>query len=167
MENNAVVEFSQILEAMKLNALTAKEHSEQLGLVLANQKRQDESIEEIRSEISLMNHRMTNYEDRVRVMRTQAQNIRNSIHQRVANLLNIRYENGIITNNEGLYNDKYYRGGFISRCYVDGRRHSNLGTPYTETLQRDYGEVLEFINTWEPPTGVSGYKQYLDARRRS
>lgn len=160
------LEISQILEAMKLTAITAREHSEQLGLILANQKKQDECIEALQNDVRLINNRMESYEDRLRVTNSQAQNIRNSIHAKAAQLLSIEYKNGIIANSEGLYNDKYYRSGFISRCYVDARKQSKLGTPYRETLQRDYEEVLEYINSWEPPTGTTGYKAYLDARRR-
>lgn len=146
-EDSKDSDLKQIVEAMKIAALTAREHSEQLCLVLANQKRQDENIEEIRGDIVQIKHRMQNYEDRIRCTRQMSQNIRNSIHARTAELLGIVYVDGIIKDSVGLYNDKYYRSGFISRCYADSRKQSKLGTPYTETYQRDYEEVLSFINT--------------------
>lgn len=162
---NEITELDQIVNAMKLAAMTAREHSEQLGLILANQKKQDENIEDLRNSVTMINHRMQNYEDRIRCDRNMSRNIRNSIHARSAELLNIVYVDGIIRDPVGLHNDKYYRSGFISRCYVDARKHSKLGTPYTETYQRDYQEVLDYIAKWQPPTGVEGYKSYLDARR--
>jgi hypothetical protein len=67
--------------------------------------------------------------------------------------------------------DKYYRGGFISRCYADARKYSRLGNPYYTTLARDVEETIHYIENWFPEisydglTGVEAYKRYLDARR--
>lgn len=161
MSENAV----ELMEVVKQTAFNVAGISEQMG-ILTNSVRElkVEQAKQARS-IETINNRMQNYEDRVRCDRSMAQNIRNSIHKRVQELLGIKYEDGVITDPVGLHNDKYYRPGFISRLYVDARKDSKLGTPYYETYQRDYEEVLDFIGKWVPPTGVDGYKMYLDKRR--
>jgi hypothetical protein len=154
------------MNVVKQTAFNVATISDQMGIITSEVK--NLKLEQIRLADGLdkVNSRMQKYEDNVRVTRHQAQNLRNTIHAKAATLLEIEYKDGIITTERGLYNDKYYRSGFISRLYVDARKQSRLGTPYTETLQRDYEECLKFIADWNPPTGVEGYKRYLDARRR-
>lgn len=156
---------NELMQIVKQTAYNVAGVSEQMG-ILHNEvnslklemRRQVEGLQAV-------NDRMQNYEDRIRLTRSQAQNVRNSIHKRVKDLLDIRYVNDVVAT-ECLYDDKYYRPGFISRLYADARKYSKLGTPYQETYQRDYAEVLEYINLWQPPTGTDGYKAYLDARRK-
>ena len=161
---------NELMDIVKQTAFNIASVSEQMGILSSNVKDLKRDVIGIKQDIddykTKTDLRMQSYEDSVRVSRTQAQNIRNSIHARAAELLGIVYKDGVITDKVGLYNDKYYRSGFISRCYVDARKQSRLGTPYTETLKRDYEEVLKFINEWDPPTGKEGYKAYLDARRK-
>ena len=159
-------ETTELMNVVKQTAFNVETISDQMGIITSEVK--NLKLEQIRLADGLdkVNSRMQKYEDNVRVTRHQAQNLRNTIHAKAATLLEIEYKDGIITTERGLYNDKYYRSGFISRLYVDARKQSRLGTPYTETLQRDYEECLKFIADWNPPTGVEGYKRYLDARRR-
>ena len=167
MENAPSID--SIMQMLQLTAMTSKEHSEQMGLIFQKQKQTDEKIDaltaEVRENTRCFNERMQCYEDRIRLTRPQATNIKQSIHQRVLDLLDIRYEDGIVAD-ECIFDDKFYRPRFVSRLYADARRDSRLGTPYYETYQRDYSEVLDFIAHWEPPTGTAGYKRYLDNRRR-
>ena len=158
-------EIQELTQIVKQTAFNVASISEQMGLISKEVRDLKIGQRELSEGLKAVNDRMQNYEDRIRVTRPQAQNIRNSIHARTAILLHIEYENGIVKP-ESMFADKYYRQGFISRCYTDARKSSRLGTPYTETYQRDYDEVLHFISGWEPPTGVEGYKSYLDARRR-
>lgn len=114
---------------------------------------------------SNIENRMTKYEDEQRVSRSQAESIRGAIHHRVCDLLEIQYRDGIVID-ECIHADKFYKPGFISKCYSDARKFSALGTPYYETFRKDYASVLEYINGWVPQVGVPGYKLYLDERRR-
>lgn len=164
-----LMNMNEIVESLRLAAITSRNNSEQLGLLAKRQDVLQSEIDELkanmRNDKQDLENRMQNYEDRITVTRSMAQNIRNSIHSRVRDLLHIEYVDGVVTQ-ECLYADKYYRPGFISRCYVDSRKESKLGTPYSETYQRDYEEVLNFINSWVPPRGTEGYKNYLDLRRK-
>ena len=158
-------EINDVMKIVKQTAFNVQGISEQMGIISAEVKAMKLEQRKQANEIQALNDRMQNYEDRVRVTRSMSQNIKNSIHARVRELLKIEYINGVVTA-ESIYADKYYRPGFISRCYTDARKESRLGTPYSETYQRDYEEVLEFINKWVPPTGVEGYMSYLDLRRK-
>lgn len=114
--------------------------------------------------------RMKNYEDRVHVTRSQRTRIKRAAHARVEYLLDMRKEGGVL-DRESLFADKYYRGAFMRKCYVDAKRESRLGETIEETLARDFEEVIDYIGTWTPAVsfegriGVEGYKAYLDRRR--
>lgn len=158
-------ETNALMQVVKQTAFNVANISEQMGILSTEVKSLKTEMRRQAEKINAMDDRMQNYEDRVRLTRPQAQNVKFSIHERVKALLNIRYENGVVAG-VSLYDDKYYRPGFISRLYADARHESRLGTPYSETYQRDYEEVLSYISRWQPPTGVDGYKSYLDARRK-
>ena len=158
-------ETSELMEIVKQTAFNIAGISEQMGILATEVKNIKLEQRKQAERIAAVNDRMQNYEDRIRVGRPEAQNIRRAIHARVCDLLDIKYENGVVAS-DSLYADKYYRSRFISRCYVDARKDSRLGTPYYETYCRDYEEVLDYISRWEPPTGTEGYKAYLEARMR-
>ena len=161
----------EIKEVLQITAMNQKSLSEQMGLVVATVKEIRGDIAGLKNQMNVFDERMQGYEDRVRVDRNQARRIRSAIHARVNELLGIEHRNGVVTESS-LYADKYYRGGFLSRCYVDSRNHSRLGSPYTDTYIKDYDEVMSYIASWEPEmafrgaSGVAGYKMYLDERRR-
>lgn len=165
---NEVKRTNDLMEIVEKTAFNVATISEQIGMVATEVralKLENMKIkEEMSSGFQKIGNRIRSYEDRIRVTRQQAQNIRNAIHQRAAVLLNIYYKDGTVAD-ECLYADKHYRSGFIFRIYVDARNQSRLGTPYYETYQKDVEEVLNYINSWIPPTGVEGYKAYLDKRR--
>jgi len=157
-------EAMELMDVVKQTAFNVANISEQMGILSTEVKSIKIEQRRLAEGLAAANDRMQNYEDRIRLTRPQAQNIRSTIHKRAADLLGITYVNGTVSP-ESLFNDKYYRPGFISRLYTDARNQSKLGTPYYETYQRDYEEVLNYINGWVPPTGTEGYKAYLDARR--
>lgn len=161
-------ENNDLMDVVRQTAFNVSGISEQMGVVVskinAMDVKQRQMEERLASGLEQVNTRMQSYEDRIRLTRPQARNVQASIHARVKELLNIRYEDGVVAE-ECLYADKYYRPGFLSRLYADARRDSRLGTPYSETYQKDLEEVLDYINRWLPPRGIEGYKRYLDARR--
>lgn len=153
-----------LLQIVEQTAFNVQGITKQMGIIATEIQNMQVEQRRFAEELGSFRDRMQNYEDRVRVTRPQAQNIRQSIHARAAELLDIKYENGVVAR-ESLFADKYYRSGFISRCYSDARNQSRLGTPYTETYQKDYRDVLDYIGSWIPPMGVERYKKYLDDRR--
>lgn len=105
-------------------------------------------------------------EQEKRVNRHEAERLRKAVLSRVKYLLSIDTSDGMVAE-EQIDFEQMYRPGFIARCYSDSRYHSKLGTPYYETLHKDFDEVLGYINAWVPEVkgGKEGYMRYLDIKR--
>ena len=159
---NDISEFdARMKQLMEINTNIAgnvNAVSAQLGMVV-------QKVDGLGLKIENIENRMQTYEDSIRVSRTQADTIRRAIHARACEILDIKYKDGVVVD-ESLRADTLYRPGFISKIYSDARKYSVLGTPYYETARKDYGEVLDYINGWLPMHGITGYKEYLDQRRR-
>jgi len=155
-----VANENEIMDMLQLAAFNNKQVSEQMGLMV-------KKVSDMENRVAGVEDRMQKYEDRVRVSRSQAQEIKNAIHRRVDQILHIGHKGGVVEESS-IGNDVKYKGGFISRCYKDARDNSRLGTPYYETLTRDFDETMEYIEGWRPNVdgGVEGYKKYLDIRRK-
>lgn len=153
---------TEMMQLMQQATLNISSLGEQMGVI----KR---TVSDVSSRVAAVENRMQSYEDRLRLTRDQARRVKGAIHERVNYILEIEHDSGVVAR-ECLSDDKKYRGKFISRCYHDARTHSRLGTPYYETFQRDYDEVLEYIKLWEPEvdfdglSGTEAYKRYLDIR---
>lgn len=158
-------ELNELMSVVKQSAFNIQAVSDQMGIITNEVK--GLKVEQLRmaERVDTIANRMQRYEDEKRVTRPQADTIKRAIHSRAIDLLGIEFTNGRVAD-WCIGTDKKYRGKFISRCYVDTRAFSKLGTPYYETLRKDYEEVLEFIGTWVPLQGVTGYKEYLDKRAR-
>jgi len=153
--NNEMNELMQISRNMLagINSL-----GEQMGIV-------NTRIGNLEVKTAQIERRMDTYENDLRVTRPQADAIRRAIHAKACEVLDIKYKDGIPTS-DSIEADTLYRPGFISKIYSDARKFSCLGTPYYDTLRKDYGTVLNYINGWAPQVGIPGYKAYLDERRR-
>lgn len=156
-------ELNELMQVVKQSAFNIQSVGEQMGIVATEVKSLKVQQLRMSEQMDNLSDRMQGYEDRIRVSRSQAQTLRRAIHQRVIELLGIEYVEGCVAD-WCIADDKKYRGGFISRLYHDAREYSRLGTPYYETYNKDYLEVLEYINKWVPMRGITGYKEYLDKR---
>lgn len=160
---NEISRTENLLEKlMEVNMQTAgnvNALSQQLGII-------SNKVDSLGTEVASVKDRMQTYEDAIRVSRPQADSIRRAIHSRACDVLDIKYKDGVVTD-DSIRSDTVYKPGFISKIYSDARKFSLLGTPYYETARKDYGAVLDYINGWLPQVGVEGYKSYLDARRRA
>lgn len=156
-------EMNELMQVVRQSAFNIQSVSEQMGVVAREVK--DLKLQQLRlsEKMDSLDTRLQNHERTERVNRAESQNIRRSIHLRVNELLDIKFKDGVVAE-ESLEDDIKYRGGFISRCYHDARTYSKLGTPYSETLSIDYLETMNYIGSWVPVCGVTGYKEYLDKR---
>lgn len=157
--SNEIINMDQLLQITQNTAMSVSAQSKQMGLILGNINDLKQDVSAIKDEMEVLKHETT-------VTRHQACRLQNAIHQRVAMLLGLQFDGGRVSD-ESIGTDKRYRGGFISRCYMDARRKSKLGTPYYATLRCDFQDTLDYIEAWEPEVegGVEGYKDYLDMRR--
>ena len=150
---------SDLMQMMRLTASNINGLSQQMGLVNARIDEQGRRVDRIEERVDAVEAELT-------INRAQANRLQAAIHQRVAVVLKLNFEGGVVADGS-ISTDKKYRGAFISRCYTDARRKSKLGTPYYATLRCDFQETMDYIEAWEPEVGggVDGYKRYLDIRR--
>lgn len=151
--------MNQVMEALKLSAMTSQRVSEQMGLLATKLNQHEEKIQALED-------RQHRYEDNLRITRSQGKNIKKAVISRVNQLLGIQFDGGIVAD-ECIEIDQKYRGGFISRCYTDAKRAGVMAECYWETPRSEYDNCLEYIEAWVPQVdgGVSKYKEYLDIRR--
>lgn len=170
--NNNNNNNNSVMQLMEQAALTVNALSEQMGVVAGQLKNIKAAQIDHNNRITDLENWKIHHDETDRVSRAQSLRIKNAIHARADYLLGIELKGGLVAK-ESMSVDKRYRGKFISRCYVDGRKHSRLGTPYTETLKKDYPEVMEYIEEWEPEceyegkTGTRAYIAYIDDRERA
>ena len=163
MKNEVMTQEADMMQLMQMATMNISNLGKQMGVI-------SEQLTNFDVRLSGIENRMQKYEDSTLANRDMCRRIKNAIHARVNKLLGIEYRDGLVTQ-ESMYADKYYRGGFISRCYADARKYSRLGTPYYTTLARDVEETISYIENWFPEisydglTGAEAYKRYLDARR--
>lgn len=156
---NEVTTMSDIMEALKLSAMTTQRVSEQMGLINTKVARLEEDVATIKD-------RQQYYEDSLRITRSQGKMIKQAVISRVNQVLGIEFEGGKVAD-DCIEIDQKYRGGFISRCYTDTKRAGVMAECYWETSRADYDKCLEYIEAWVPQVdgGVAEYKRYLDIRR--
>lgn len=150
---------TDLLKIAQLNTMNINGLSQQMGLVNARVDALSQDVDQIRIDVNGIKASKT-------INRAQCRRIRKSVIGRVNDVLKIRLEGGRVAD-DSVSNDVLYRGGFIARLYADAKAHSKMGESYTETLESDFDEVLEYINAWVPEVdgGTDGYKRYLDIRR--
>ena len=159
---NEVMSRDEMLQMMQNATMNISNLGQQMGII-------QREVSNVNNRMADIENRMTYYEDTVRVTRDQQRRIRAAVHSRVDYLLGIKTEGGVVAK-ECLSKEKGYRGGFLSRCYYDARQRSYMGSPYTETFQKDFEAVIDYVSHWTPEvtfeglSGVEAYKKYLDIR---
>ncbi len=150
---------SDLLKSVQLTAMSVNAISEQMGLVLNR-------VNSNTDRIIALEDRLSNHERSETINRAQCRRIKKAVMNRVNDVLKINFEGGKVAE-DSIATDVLYRGGFISRCYTDAKKHSKMGESYPETLRVDFDEVMDYIESWEPEVegSVDGYKHYLDIRR--
>ena len=169
VKENSNDDLKQIVAqtAMNISAI-----SEQMG-VIAGQVKNLRAIQiEHGNRITDLENWKQHHEEHERVDRNQARRIKSAVHARVDYILGMEFTGGLVAK-ECMAIDRRYRGAFFSRCYVDARKYSDLGTPYYETYAKDVEAVIHYIENWEPEveyagkTGTKAYIAYLDDRANS
>lgn len=151
--------MNEVMEALKLSAMTSQRVSEQMGLLTTKVNQHEEKIQALED-------KQAYYENNLRITRSQGKNLKRTVIGRVNTLLGIRFEGGKVAD-DCIETDQKYRGGFISRCYTDAKRAGVMAECYWETPRADYDKCIEYIEAWIPQVdgGTAKYKEYLDIRR--
>ena len=144
--------------------------SEQIGVISKAVSSLKNDFGEMQSRMSNMDGRLEHLEDDQFVDLICADNIRLSAQSKVAQILNIEFdERGGVTEESRYVYTKYF-SKFVGRLHVDARHAGLEGPRIYATPRKNYEALINFINQWVPKRGVDGLKSYydgLEAARKS
>ena len=151
--------LTKLMERATMNIIGL---SKQMGIM-------NETVEEIKGDMSELRAEMADVKADVKGLQDdqfvdliKADNIRKSAQSRVAELLEIEFdERGGVTD-ESRYNYTHYYSKFISRLHCDARNAGLEGPRIYATPRKTYQKLIDYINDWVPMRGVDGLKSYYD-----
>lgn len=165
MSKNEVVDLNKLVELAQENTIGIQGMR---GVLALHESR----IAQVEATQNAQEHRITTFEQNERIDRISQRRMHNAVHARCYFLLDIKREGGhVVQESMGVY--KEYFKAFASKCYTDAKNRSRMGDPYSETKKRDYTEVMQYIEGWEPEisydglTGTKAYMKYLNELRTS
>ena len=171
MANEIVTnDSSDLLKVAQLNTMNINGLSQQMGIVSKAVTALKDEMNELRAEMVDVKSDIGGLKDDQFVDLIKADNIKKSAQSRVAELLEIEFdERGGVTP-ESRYDYTHYYAKFIGRLHVDARHAGLEGPRIYATPRKTYQALIDFINDWVPLRGVDGLKSYYDglaeARRR-
>lgn len=171
MANDIVTtENADPMELMQLAAMNINGLSQQMGLINKQVTAIKDEVSEIRAELVDTKADVRGLKDDQFVDLIKADNIKKSAQSRVAELLEIKFdERGGVTE-ESQYDYTHYFSKFCGRIHVDARHAGLEGPRIYATPRKTYQALIDFINDWVPLRGVEGLKSYYDglseARKR-
>lgn len=155
-------QLSTMVDGIQELMFGIKNQSEQMGILTSTVKKLDNRYGELAVEMNDMNGRIQHLEDDQFVDLIKADNIKHSAQSRVAELLEIEFdERGGVTD-ESMYVYHKYFSKFVGRLHVDARHAGLEGPRIYATPRKNYQALLNFINDWQPKRGVNGLKDYYD-----
>lgn len=159
-----------LLKVAQLNTMNINGLSQQMGII-------NKAIISIKDEVSELRAEMADVKDDVGGLKDdqfvdliKADNIKKSAQSRVAELLNIKFDERGGVADESRYSYTHYYAKFVGRLHVDARHAGLEGPRIYATPRKTYQALIDFINEWVPLRGVDGLKSYYDgleaARKR-
>lgn len=160
--SNEIVDMDQLLKIVQNTAMNVSVQSEQMGLVLGAVNDMKQDLNKVKGELGGVVEDVRGLKEDQFVDLICADNIRISAQNKVAQLLNIEFdERGGVTE-ESMYVYKKYFGKFVGRLHVDARHAGLEGPRIYATPRKNYHALIDFINEWVPKRGVEGLKSYYD-----
>ena len=158
------------MELMQLAAMNINGLSQQMGLM-------NKAVTAIKDDVSKLRLEMVDVKADVRGLKDdqfvdliKADNIKLAAQSRVAELLDIVFEERGGVTEESMFNYRNYYSKFIGRLHVDARHAGLEGPRIYATPRKNYQALMDFINEWVPLRGVEGLMSYydgLEAARKS
>ena len=150
------------MELMQLAAMNINGLSQQMGIMNKAVNAIKDDVSELRAEMVDAKSDIRGLKDDQFVDLIKADNIRASAQSRVAELLEIEFdERGGVTD-DSRYDYTHYYAKFVSRLHVDARHAGLEGPRIYATPRKNYQALIDFINEWVPLRGVEGLKSYYD-----
>lgn len=163
-------ETSDPMELMQLAAMNINGLSQQMGIMNKAVIAIRDDVSQLRAEMVDVKADVTGLKDDQFVDLIKADNIKLAAQSRVAELLEIEFEERGGVTEESMFNYRNYYSKFIGRLHVDARHAGLEGPRIYATPRKNYQALMDFINEWVPLRGVEGLKSYydgLEAARRS
>lgn len=158
------------MELMRLAAMNINGLSQQMGLM-------NKAVTAIKDDVSELHREMVDVKADVRGLKDdqfvdliKADNIKLAAQSRVAELLDIVFEERGGVTEESMFNYRNYYSKFIGRLHVDARHAGLEGPRIYATPRKNYQALMDFINELVPLRGVEGLMSYydgLEAARKS
>jgi len=162
MANEITIPDSDPMKALQLAAMNISALSQQMGILNQSFIEIKGDMSEIRSEMADVKADVDGLKDDQFVDLIKADNIKKSAQNRVAELLQIKFdERGGVTD-ESRYNYTHYFSKFCGRIHVDARNAGLEGPRIYATPRKTYRALIDFINEWVPLRGVEGLMSYYD-----
>ena len=158
------------MELMRLAAMNINGLSQQMGLMNKAVTAIKDDVSELRSEMVDVKADVRGLKDDQFVDLINADNIKLAAQSRVAELLDIVFEERGGVTEESMFNYRNYYSKFIGRLHVDARHAGLEGPRIYATPRKNYQALMDFINEWVPLRGVEGLMSYydgLEATRKS
>lgn len=167
MSKNPIVTFetdddNDLMQVVRLTAMNVNGLSEQMGIAIQSIKTLQSDVRNVNKKVIDMDGRLEHLEDDQFVDLIKADNIRLSAQRKVAELLDIEFEERGGVTEESMYDYRKYFGKFVARLHVDARHAGLEGPRIYATPRKNYRALLDFIDTWTPARGVKGLKSYYD-----
>lgn len=160
--SNEIVDMDQLLKIVQSTAMNVSAQSEQMGLVLGAVNDMKQDLNKVKGELGGVVEDVRGLKEDQFVDLIQADNIKLSAQSRVAELLEIEFdERGGVTD-ESRYEYTRYFSKFCGRIHVDARHAGLEGPRIYATPRKNYHALMKFINDWEPKRGVGGLRSYYD-----
>lgn len=150
------------MELMQLAAMNINGLSQQMGIVNKAVTAIKDDMSKMRAEIVDVKADVSGLKDDQFVDLIKADNIRKSAQSRVAELLEIEFdERGGVTD-DSRYDYTHYYAKFVGRLHTDARHAGLEGPRIYATPRKTYQALIDYINEWVPLRGVEGLKAYYD-----
>ena len=90
--------------------------------------------------------------------------IRSEINQRVSNILDLKYSDGVLTDRSLKEREKYFPM-FINKIYSELKESGVLADRVNDTLHSEFNNAVESIRGWKPKQGIQKLKTKADKNR--
>lgn len=155
-------QITKMVDGIQILMNGINSQSEQIGVISHAVRDLKSDVGDMRSKMGDMDGRLEHLEDDQFVDLIKADNIRLSAQRKVAELLDIEFEDRGGVTEESMHDYKKYFGKFVGRLHVDARHAGLEGPRIYATPRKNYKALLDFIEQWSPARGVKGQKAYYD-----
>lgn len=155
-------QISTMVEGIQALTNLVNSQNQAIGVINKTVQSLDARLGNVENQGESNANRIAHLEEDQFVDLTKADNIKHSAQDRVAELLEIEFdEHGGVTD-ESKYTYTRYFGKFCARLHVDARHAGLEGPRIYATQRKNYQALINFINEWVPKRGVEGLKSYYD-----